>query len=113
MDSILDSIKKLLGLDPAYDHFDTDLVIHINSVLVVLHQLGVGEKVFTITGSNETWKDFLGDKVDELSMVQTYIGQKVRLMFDPPTGSTQTAVENVCKELEARISYIVDGGTKC
>lgn len=34
MDSILTSVKKLLGLTEEYTAFDADLIMHINSVLI-------------------------------------------------------------------------------
>ena len=59
-DSILNSIKKLLGIEQDYKHFDPDLIMHINSVFVILQQLGVGTPYgFTITGSDETWSKFM------------------------------------------------------
>ena len=49
MDSILTSIKKLLGMDADYTAFDTDVIIHINTALAILCQLGVGpDKGFRI-----------------------------------------------------------------
>lgn len=63
MGSILTSIKKLLGIEEDYTHFDQDIIIHINSVFVVVNQLGVGpDKPYSITGKDETWEDFFGDK---------------------------------------------------
>ena len=73
-DSILDSIKKILGMPPEYDAFDTDLVIHINSVFGILAQLGVGpEGGFSISDNTTLWKAYLGDSKD-LEMVKSYIG---------------------------------------
>lgn len=108
MDSILDSVKKLLGMDSSYNHFDTDLVLHINSVLSILYQIGVGSKSFFITGSNEKWNDFIPD-FEEIEMVKSYTALKVRMLFDPPTGGVATAIENSIKEFETRISYAVEG----
>ena len=82
--SILQSIKKLLGISAEYNHFDTDIIIHINSVLMTLNQLGVGPADgFKITGDTELWNDFVTE--EELEGVKTYIYLKVRLIFDPPT----------------------------
>ena len=87
MDSILNSIKKLLGIDELNTHFDIDVMIHINSVFADLKQLGVGpEEGFRITGTFETWSDFTGDKLD-IESVKTYMYLRVRLLFDPPTSS--------------------------
>lgn len=116
MDSILTSIKKMLGLDEEYDAFDTDIIIHINSVLMTLNQLGVGPKEgFSITGKDETWSDFLtptilaslvepNKKEIFLSSVKTFIYLKVRILFDPPSNSfTIQAFEDQAKEYEWRI----------
>lgn len=87
MDSILNSIKKLLGIDELNTHFDTDVMIHINSVFVDLKQLGVGPADgFRITGPYETWSEFTSDKID-IESVKTYMYLRVRLLFDPPTNS--------------------------
>ena len=87
MDSILTSIKKLLGIDEDYEHFDHDIIMHINSVFMTLTQLGVGPKEgFSITDKTTTWNDFLGTSTN-LEAVRSFIYLKVRLLFDPPTAS--------------------------
>lgn len=105
MNSILTSIKKLLGITEEYTHFDADLIMHINSVLMALRQMGIGPSTgFSITGPYETWEDFLGDELSMLESVKSYTYHKVRLMFDPPTSSAVTeATNNVIKELEWRL----------
>lgn len=87
MDSILQSIKKLLGVNPEYGYFDDELIIHINSVLMILNQLAVGEEGFQITGPNETWQEFLGEDTDILATTRSYVFLKVKLLWDPPTSS--------------------------
>lgn len=108
-DSILDSIKKILGMPPEYDAFDTDLVIHINSVFGILTQLGVGpEGGFSISDNTTLWKSYLGDYKD-LEMVKSYIALKVRLVFDPPTvGSVMDAMKEQIREFEWRLNVQVD-----
>ena len=108
-DSILDSIKKILGMLPVYDAFDTDLVIHINSVFGILAQLGVGpEGGFSISDNTTLWKAYLGDSKD-LEMVKSYIALKVRLIFDPPTiGAVMDAMKEQIRELEWRLNVQVD-----
>lgn len=108
-DSILDSIKKILGMPPAYDAFDTDLVIHINSVFGILAQLGVGpEGGFSISDNTTLWKAYLGDSKD-LEMVKSYIALKVRLVFDPPTtGAVMDAMKEQIREYEWRLNIQVD-----
>lgn len=110
-DSILESVKKLIGLDSAYDAFDTDIIIHINSVLMLLNQLGVGTKGFSITGSTETWADFLGED-SKLHMAKSYVAMKTRLVFDPPTnGTVMEALKQSISEMEWRLNVQVDPET--
>ena len=108
-DSILDSIKKILGMPPDYDAFDTDLVIHINSVFGILAQLGVGHAGgFSISDNTTLWKSYLGDSKD-LEMVKSYMALKVRLVFDPPTiGAVMDAMKEQIREYEWRLNVQVD-----
>lgn len=109
MASILTSIKQQLGIVEEYEAFDNELIIHINSVLRILNQLGVGKTKFEISGKDQTWTDFLGDLESELSDVKTYVYLKVRSIWDPPTiGSHVTALDNTIKELEWRINVQID-----
>ena len=98
--SILNTIKKALGLDPSYDVFDTDIVMHINSTFATLNQLGVGpEEGFSIEDDSATWQDFLGlVETNKLLSVKSYMYLKVRLLFDPPT--TSFAIEAMKKNAE-------------
>lgn len=85
-ESILTSIKLLLGATEEYTAFDQQIIMHINSVFTILHQLGVGtEDEFKITGKEETWSDFIDEA--ELECVKEYIFCKVKLIFDPPANS--------------------------
>lgn len=108
-DSILDSIKKILGMPPDYDAFDTDLVIHINSVFGILAQLGVGPAGgFSISDNTTLWKAYLGNSKD-LEMVKSYIALKVRMVFDPPTiGAVMDAMKEQIREYEWRLNVQVD-----
>lgn len=111
MESILISIKKLLGPDTEYTHFDTDIIIHINSALMSVNQLGIGpEEGFSITGVNETWDQLLqGNK--KVDAVKTYIYLKVRLVFDPPVNAfVVDAIERQILELEWRLNEQREGG---
>lgn len=105
--SILTSIKKLLGIDASYSVFDTDIVIFINSAFSILHQIGAApSNAFRITGDTEKWSDFIDD-VGNVDMVRSYVYLKVRLVFDPPTTSFAiTAFENQIKELESRLNML-------
>ncbi len=104
MDSILTSVKKSLGIEESYEHFDADLILHINSILAVLTQLGVGDvKGFCITDSSSCWSDFMGN-LTALNFVKTYVYLRVKLLFDPPlTASVMDAMDRNIKELEWRI----------
>lgn len=114
-ESILISIKKLLGLTKEYEAFDMDITIHINSVFSTLHQLGVGPKVpFRITGDLETWDMFMktwktNDERADIDMVKTYIYLKVRLLFDPPSNSSVIdAYQAQIAEYEWRLNVACD-----
>lgn len=104
MESILTSIKKLLGPEESYDHFDTDIIIHINSALMVLNQLGVGPvEGFSISDKEAVWTDFVPEK--NVEAVKTYVYLKVRLIFDPPQSSfLVAAIEKQITELEWRLN---------
>ena len=111
MESILTSIKKLLGITEDYEAFDTDIIIHINSALMVLNQLGIGEEGFTIDSAAETWDDFLG-KSENVNAVKTLVYLRVRLAFDPPANSFVTsAIQEMIKEYEWRLNVQVDPGS--
>lgn len=109
MDSILTSIKKLLGIAENYTDFDTDIIININSVFSILTQLGVGpESGFAITDDSETWDDYLGDQT-LIEMVKSYMYLKVKKMFDPPqSGIVTNSNDALIAELEWRINVAVD-----
>lgn len=107
-ESILKTIKKLIGDNPTNPSFTIDLIIHINTVLNILHQLGVPtEDKFVITGDDEVWDDYLDDE-KYLDMVKTYVYMKCRIVFDPPTGSVKDAFEKQIAELEWRINVEVE-----
>lgn len=97
-ESILTSIKKLLGIEDSYTHFDPDIVMHINSVFAILTQMGVGpSNGFSISGKEETWSAFISERPDVFSMVKSYIYLKVRLLFDPPLSSA--AIESINRQI--------------
>lgn len=110
--SILDDVKKVLGLDPTYTAFDPDIILHINTVFTVLSQLGVGpESGYMIMGNTETWDAYLGTDLN-LNAVKTYICLKVRMVFDPPTiGFVIDAFNNQIKELEWRLNVKREGAS--
>ena len=103
MESILSSIKKLLGISEDYTYFDADIVMQINSVLAILNQMGVGNQGFQITGINETWSDFTND-ISKIAYVKSFVELKVKLLFDPPLNSAVIQSTNeLLKELEWRL----------
>lgn len=104
MDSILNSIKKLLGITAEDESFDIDIIMHINSVFLTLNQLGIGPtQVFSILDDVPTWLDFFGEN-ESNEMVKTYMYLKVRLLFDPPSSSSVlAAIERSISELEFRL----------
>lgn len=108
MDSILTSIKKLLGLTEEYTPFDTDIVIHINTAIDTLYQLGLeSAKGYMVVDESNEWSEFI--PVDSnLEMIKTYVYLKVRLLFDPPSSGIAEAYKETVKELEWRISNEVD-----
>lgn len=109
MDSILTSVKKLLGISEEYTAFDTDIIICINSAFSILTQLGVGpSEGFSISDSSVTWDDYFSDGT-KVEAVKNYVAAKVRLMFDPPTSSSMLqALNNIISELEWRLNVQCD-----
>jgi hypothetical protein len=109
MIGILDTIKKMLGVEADVTVFDVDIITHINSALMVLNQLGVGpEDCFIVTDSLDEWPDFLGDSVT-LELVKSYIYLKVKILFDPPTSSTVLdAATRQITEFEWRITAQIE-----
>ena len=108
MDSILTSIKKLLGIEASYAHFDTDITVHINTVLMVLTQLGVGpQDGFFIEDDSATWEEFIPGVPYE--SVKSYVYLKVKLLFDPPLGTAVIeAINRQISELEWRLQVQAD-----
>lgn len=110
--SILITIKKLLGVEPDDTSFDQDIIIGINTSIVTLAQLGVGEEgEFAVFGEEETWEDYLGEMINKLALIKSFIHIKTKMLFDPPQSSVLlSAYEKQLDELQFRISVIVDPG---
>ena len=110
-DSILNDVKKLLGIAPDYEHFDIDIIIHINSAFMVLNQIGVGpSEGFSIRDSSSKWQDFTSD-LQLIEAVRSYVYLSVRLVFDPPTTSfVLDAMKEKMKEYEWRINVMIESG---
>lgn len=109
-DSILLSIKKMLGLSEEDESFDLDVTLQINSAITVLTQIGVGPKDgFIVTSKVDTYNDWLGDSFEGVSLVKMCIYYRVRLGFDPPSStSVIECIKEMIKEHECRLSYQVD-----
>ena len=101
--SILNDVKKTLGLESDYDVFDQELIIHINTVFLTLNQLGVGPvEGFSIEDESATWDAYI--TTANQNSVKTYIYLRVRTIFDPPASSfLVTAMQDQIKELEWRL----------
>ena len=101
--SILNDVKKVLGLDAEYTEFDTDIMIHINSIFMVLNELGVGpSEIFQIDGKDAVWDGFMATK--DLAAVKSYIYLRTKLLFDPPSSSSvQAAMERQIDEFTWRL----------
>ena len=108
-DSILMTIRKLVCGDPYADHFDTDLLVHINACFSILNQLGVGpESGFVVTDDTQSWSSYIADNYI-LNMVKTYVTLKVKKIFDPPlTSSVLEAMDKEISQLEWRLNVAVD-----
>ena len=112
MESILTSIKLLLGITEEYEHYDPQIILHINSVFnTQLKQLGVGpEKGFRIEDKEATWDDYITE-TDDLTFegVKTYVYAKVRLIFDPPASATHVqALKEIIQEFECRLNLAAE-----
>ena len=105
MDSILTSIKKLLGIAEENEHFDADLIMHINSVFLILTQLGVGPKEgFIIEDAYSYWTEFIEDTT-QLQAIKSYMHLKVKLLFDPPLSSAVIeSMNRMIAEFEWRLN---------
>lgn len=109
MQSILTSIKKLLGIAEEYEHFDQDIIMHINSVFMILTQLGIGPpEGFSIADETSLWYEFLGDDT-RYEAVKSYTHLKVKLLFDPPVNSAAIeAIKSTITELEWRLNVAAE-----
>lgn len=109
MESILNSIKKLLGLGSDDNHFDPDIIMHINTVFADLTQLGVGpEEGFSIEDDLSSWSDFLSD-MSKFESIKSYMYLRVKLLFDPPlNASVLTSCKEQIEKLEWRLNVAAE-----
>lgn len=108
--SILLSIKKAIGASPDYTPFDVDIIMHINSQLANLYQIGLNAaKSIIVDGPDQLWTDLIPAGDSRLQFVKTYVYAKVKMIFDPPTSTAQMqALKDAAAESEFRISIAVD-----
>lgn len=108
MESILTSVKKMLGITEEYTPFDPELIMFINSVFTTLKQLGVGPaEGYMIEDESNTWDEFVME--GDLEAVKSYVYLKVRLIFDPPMNSSVlSSFQEMTKELEWRMNVMVE-----
>lgn len=109
-ESILDTVKDIIGIDRKNYDFDRDLVLAINAVLAILHQEGIADKYYTISDNTKTWRDILlkEETPEAISMIQQWVGMRTKLLFDPPTSSVlNQALQDSIAELEWR-SFITN-----
>ena len=106
MESILTSIKKLLSIAEECTDFDTDVIIHINSVFDDLRQIGVGPpEGFYIEDASVNWDEYILSPV-KYQRVKSYMYLKLRLIFDPPQNSAHLAsIKEQIRELEWRLNF--------
>ena len=103
-DSILTSVKNDLGMTEEYEAYDEQIIGYINTVFVILYQMGIGpDHVFSIKDKTSTWNEFTEEN-SELDAVKTYMYQRVKMIFDPPQNSSHMdALKETSKELEWRL----------
>ena len=119
-ESILNSVKKLIGIDEKDDNFDVDIRMHINSMFTVLMEIGVNHGTgYFIEGPDEVWGDYITDEWDNysipkmplLNMIKSWMYLRVKLLFDPPpSSSTAESFKRIADEFEWRIQIAVDPG---
>lgn len=112
-ESILVYVKRLLGIQSDYNHFDPDVIYGINAAFAVLTQLGVGPKEgFSISDDSTKWNEFVEDTA-RLSLIKEYVCLRTRLLFDPPSSSALIdAINKSVAEYEWRLFVASDGGEK-
>lgn len=109
-ESILTSVKKLLGIQEECEEFDADILMHINSAIFTLRQIGVGpDSIYTVYDKSQTYDDYLGEGNPEQAQVKTYLYYKVRVGWDPPSSSFAVeALEKKIQEAEWRLKIEVE-----
>lgn len=108
--SILTSVKKLLGIEEDYTEFDQDIIMNINAAIATLSQIGVGPSDgFIVTSKEDTYQDFLDDDNQKTSFIKMYLYFKTRLGFDPPSSSAvMETIKQSIQEIEWRLHAGID-----
>ncbi len=85
--SVLGTIRKKLGAEEDYTHFDADILTIINASFLTLYQLGFEKDHGPIRVEDEsvTWNDVID--TTRYAWVKDYIWICVKLVFDPPSSS--------------------------
>lgn len=114
-ESVLNTIKKCLDVDPDNKDFDADILLHINSVLTIMKRLGIIPKTSKrISDDSVTWSQFIPDDSLDVEDIKDYIFLRVKLIFDPPQNQKHTDVLiDTYKEIEFGLmtqNEIKDGG---
>lgn len=111
-DSILLSIKKMLGMEPEFTQFDPDIILHINTIIQVLYQIGLDiPEGFVVVDQNNLWTDYIQNpRYSKItSLIKQYIFMRVRMIFDPPSSQTlSTTIQESINEIQWRISQWID-----
>lgn len=109
-DSILNSIKGFLGIQEEDHDFDQDILLHINTMLSTLYQLGVGDETKHIFGEEETWLDLFEENLDYIGLIKDYVFIRTKILFDPPSSSfVLNALQEQADELQWRINIQTEG----
>ena len=109
-ESILNSIKQMLGIDEDYEAFDSSLIPMINGALLLAWQLGYGCKI-QIVDERTTWRDFLSEAENCLGAVQSFVYSRVKMEFDPPSSSVAAdAMNDLASEMSWRLNIAYEEG---
>ena len=108
---ILDTVKETVGGGIVHEHFDDELIVDINAVIMELRQIGVGpQDPFMVVDGTETWDGYLEDDTTLLSVVPTLVSLKVKMLFDPPSGGLADEINKQIDRLEWRVNSYYETG---
>ena len=108
--SILNDVKRYLGITEDCTSFDFDIIIHINAAIASLIQMGVGPDYgYSVVDVNNTWDEFISDET-LANMAKPIVFLKVKMLFDPVSNTTvKASYDELLKEFQYR-AYIQSGG---